>query len=374
MTDALPDTMNVTELTRMLVAFDTVNPPGNEQSAMAFCAELLSAGGFDCRLVPQGEGRCNLVATRGIGTGRALGFTGHLDTVPLGGAEWRHPPHAGVIEDGRLYGRGSTDMKGGVAAFLIAALEQTDPPPGGVALLITAGEETGSDGARHLAELGGLPPVGALIVAEPTANRAVPGHKGALWLRLRFHGVTAHGSMPERGVNAVSLAARALLRIEALDLGPAHPVMGAPTLNIGTIRGGLNTNSVPDLCEVTLDLRSVPGVDHAGLIAAIRSCLPQGAEIEPLIDLPAVWTDPETPWLEGITRESAAISGAETAPMAMSYFTDASIFTPALDGVPTVILGPGQPEMAHKTDEYVSVARLEEAVAIYRGALERWKG
>lgn len=366
--------MNVIDLTQRLIAFDTINPPGNEQAVMEFCADLLTAGGFDCRLVPQGPGRCNLVATRGLGQGRALGFTGHLDTVPLGGAPWRHPAHAGVIEDGRLYGRGSTDMKGGVAAFIAAALELKETPPGGIAMLITAGEETGSDGARRLAELGGLPQIGALVVAEPTANRAVPGHKGALWLRLRFHGVTAHGSMPERGVNAVSLAARALLQIEALDLGPAHPVMGPPTLNIGTIHGGLNTNSVPDLCEVTLDLRSVPGIDHAGLIAAIRACLPPDAEIEALIDLPAVWTDPATPWLDEITRESAVISGAETAPMAMSYFTDASVFTPALAEVPTVILGPGEPGMAHKTDEYVAVARLQEAVAIYRGALERWRG
>lgn len=365
--------MDVVELTRKLIAFETVNPPGNEAAAMAFCAGLLEAGGFACRRIEQGPGRSNLIATRGTGPGRALAFTGHLDTVPLGAAPWRHDPFAGRIENGNLYGRGSTDMKGGVAAFLLAALEGTTPP-GGVALLLTAGEETGSDGARRMAEAGGLPEIGALIVAEPTANRAVPGHKGALWLRLRFHGVTAHGSMPERGVNAIRLAAQALGRIEALDLGPAHPVMGAPTLNIGTIHGGLNTNSVPDLCEVTLDLRSVPGVSHAALIAAIRGVLPERTEIEVLIDLPAVWTDPGTPWLDEITRESAVLSGAETAPMAMSYFTDASILTPALGAPPTVILGPGAPEMAHKTDEYVSVARLEQAVAIYRGALERWKG
>ena len=364
--------MDVIELTQRLIAFDTVNPPGAERPAMEFCAGLLAAGGFDCRMIPQGPGRCNLIATRGTGTGRALGFTGHLDTVPLGAAPWAYAPHAGTVAEGRLYGRGSTDMKGGVAAFMLAALA-APPPPGGVALLLTAGEETGSDGARAMVGAGPLPPIGALIVAEPTENRAVPGHKGALWLRLRVHGVTAHGSMPERGVNAIGLAARALARIEALDLGAAHPVMGAPTLNIGTIAGGLNTNSVPDLCEVTLDLRSVPGVAHADLIAAIRALLPAGTEVEPLIDLPAVWTDPATPWLGAITRASAAISGAPTDPVAMSYFTDASVFTPALDGVATVILGPGDPAMAHKTDEYVSVARLHEAVAIYRGALACWE-
>lgn len=365
--------MDVVDLTRRLIAFDTINPPGAEAEAMAFCAALLEAGGFTYRLVPQGPGRSNLVAEKGTGAGRALAFTGHLDTVPLGAAPWRHPPHAGVIEEGRLYGRGSTDMKGGVAAFIVAALG-APVPPGGIVLLLAAGEETGSDGARAIVAAGPLPPIGALIVAEPTENRAVPGHKGALWLRLIFHGVTAHGSAPEAGVNAIEAAMVALAAIRQIDLGPAHPVMGRPTLNIGTIVGGLNTNSVPDRCEVTLDLRSVPGGDHARLVAQLRACLPEGSELHRIVDLPPVWTDPAEPWLAGLTAKSAARSGQPTAPSAMSYFTDASIFTPALAEVPMVILGPGRAELAHKTDEYVSLARLEEAVAIYHDALDDWEG
>ncbi|KEO54090.1 M20 family metallopeptidase [Thioclava pacifica] len=365
--------MDVVDLTRHLIGFDTINPPGQEAEAMAFCADLLRGGGFDVEVIAQGSDRCNLIATKGIGAGRALGFTGHLDTVPLGGAAWRYPPHDGLIEGGKLYGRGSTDMKGGVAAFICAALD-APVPPGGIAILLTAGEETGSDGARVMIEAGPLPPIGALIVAEPTANRAVPGHKGALWLRLVFHGVTAHGSAPEAGVNAIELAMAALTQIKALDLGPAHPVMGAPSRNIGTISGGLNTNSVPDRCEVTLDLRSVPGIVHDDLVAKIETCLPAGTELARIIDLPAVWTDPDDPWIEGITELSARVANQPSNPMAMSYFTDASIFTPALDAVPTVILGPGEPQLAHKTDEYVALSRLEEAVRIYRAALGQWEG
>lgn len=365
--------MDVTDLTRRLIGFDTINPPGQEAEAMAFCADLLRGGGFDVEIIAQGPDRSNLIATKGTGAGQALGFTGHLDTVPLGGSAWRYPPHDGLIEDGKLYGRGSTDMKGGVAAFLCAALD-APVPPGGIAILLTAGEETGSDGARAMVAAGPLPPIGALIVAEPTANRAVPGHKGALWLRLVFHGVTAHGSAPEAGVNAIELAMAALAQIKMVDLGSAHPVMGAPSLNIGTISGGLNTNSVPDRCEVTLDLRSVPGVVHDELVAKIEACLPAGAELSRIIDLPAVWTDPNVPWLAAITALTALEAGQPSDPMAMSYFTDASIFTPALDGVPTVILGPGEPGLAHKTDEYVALSRLEEAVRIYRAALGQWEG
>ncbi|WP_245510775.1 M20 family metallopeptidase [Antarcticimicrobium sediminis] len=366
--------MDVVELTRRLVSFDTVNPPGREAEAMRACAKLLSGAGFTCRDIPMGDGRSNLLATRGLTDGKAaLGFTGHLDTVPLGARDWRFPPHAATLSDGCIHGRGTTDMKGGVAAFICASLS-APPPPGGIALLITAGEETGSDGARVMVDAGGLPTIGALIVAEPTLNRAVPGHKGALWLRLSAQGVTAHGSMPERGVNAVMCMAHALAALDGIDLGATHPVMGAPTLNLGTIHGGLNTNSVPDFCEATLDLRSVPGVSHADLRAMISARLGPDIEIEPLIDLPAVWTDPAHPWMAAITAHSAAIAGAETVPSAASYFTDASIFTPALGEVATMILGPGDPGLAHQTDEYVSVDRLNEAQSIYTAAISDWNG
>jgi succinyl-diaminopimelate desuccinylase len=341
---------------------------------MRFCAELLAEVGFNCQLIPQGEGRSNLIATRGVGNGAALGFTGHLDTVPLGAAEWHYPPHESAIHDGRLYGRGATDMKGGIAAFIVACQTHTETPPGGIAILLTAGEETGGDGARVMVERATLPPVGALIVGEPTANRPVPGHKGAFWLTLRFQGVTAHGSMPQEGKNAIAMAAETIRKLSVIDLGPAHPVMGPPTLNVGTIRGGMNVNSVPDQCDVGLDMRSVPGVRHEDLMKLINDVLPQEASIDVNVDLQSIWTAPETPWIAALTRIAVDIAGADPSPSAVSYFTDASVLTPALDNPPTIILGPGEPTVAHKTDEYVLLSRLEEAVTIYRKSLEDWTG
>lgn len=340
---------------------------------MAFCAKLLSTHGFDCRIISQpGDNRSNLLATKGLDPATpALAFTGHLDTVPLGAAEWAHPPHAATVVGDLIYGRGSTDMKGGVAAFIRAAID-TPTPPGGVALLITAGEETGSDGAREMVSAGGLPNIGALIVAEPTLNRAVQGHKGAFWLRLRARGITAHGSMPEKGDNAVVKMAKAITKLEGFVPGAPHEVMGAPTLNIGTIKGGLNTNSVPDLCEVTLDLRSVPGVDHAVLKERLAELLGDEIEIDVIIDLPSVWTDPSNNWLSSLGAHTVTLAGAETAPASVPYFTDASIFTPALGNIPTVVLGPGDPALAHQTNEYVSIKRLEQAVTIYQAALLDW--
>lgn len=364
---------DVVALTQALIGFNTVNQPGQEAAIMAFLADGLGEAGFDCTLIPHAEGRASLIATKGLGTDLPLCFSGHLDTVPLGLAPWSHAPFGGEIEGDRLYGRGGTDMKGGVAAFVVAAIQAGDVP-GGIALVLTAGEETGSEGARWLTAAGHLPQAGALVIAEPTANRALAGHKGALWLRLVTQGVTAHGSTPHLGENAILKVAPTLQFLSGFDPGCTHPVMGDATVNLGTISGGLNTNSVPDRCEMTVDLRSVPGIEHAVLRERIAAGVGDEVTIEPVIDLPSVWTDPAQPWLARTIATAAEIAGADTRPAAAAYFTDASILTPAMGNLPTVILGPGEPDQAHKTDEYVLISRLREAVEIYVRMLDDWQG
>src|SRR5262249_34580404 len=232
------------ELTQELVRFKTINPPGDERACAERLASLLENAGFAVDLMPFGGGRAQLVARIG-GTAERLplGFTGHLDTVPLGSQPWSVDPLAAEIADGKLYGRGSSAMKSGVAAFVAASIALATSLTGtpGVVLLITAGEETGCTGAAALASGSKpLPQAGALLVAEPTGNRLLVGHKGALWLEAVTIGVTAHGSMPEKGVNAVYKAARTAAALQDFDFNFArHDVLGAPTLNVGTIHGGL---------------------------------------------------------------------------------------------------------------------------------------
>lgn len=350
---------NVVALTRKLVAFDTINPPGREEEAMRFCAALLESIGFACRLIDHGAGRASLIAQRGAEG--ALCFSGHLDTVPLGRAPWTHPAHEGVIEGDRLYGRGSSDMKGGVAACLVAAARTS----GALSVILTAGEETGCDGARWLAEAGLLPRARALIVGESTDNRPVPGHKGALWLKLSAHGRTAHGATPELGVNAIGLMAGTLSRLCTYQPAERHPLMGRASCNLGTLRAGINVNSVPDLCELTVDLRSVAGVEHAKLREEIHALCDAGIGIETLLDLPAVWTDPEEAWFADAAATASAVTGQATAVTCANYFTDASILKPAMGNPQVMILGPGSVDQPHGTDEYVYLSRLTEAVEIY---------
>ena len=182
-------TPDVIALTQALVRADTVNPPGHEDQCSLMLADLLQAAGYHCSLVEFAPRRTSLVARLGGRPDRPpLCFTGHVDVVPLGAAPWQHDPFGGEIVDGRLYGRGSSDMKGGVAAFTCAAIalaDQVREGPG-LCLVITAGEETGCEGAYHLAgsEAGRalLGSAGALVVGEPTGNAPLLGHKGAFWL------------------------------------------------------------------------------------------------------------------------------------------------------------------------------------------------
>lgn len=365
------------ELTRALVRIDTVNPPGNEARAIGLVRAELEPLGFRCAEAPLGPGRSSLVARAG-GTGRVLAFTGHVDTVPLGSRAWSVDPFGGAIIDGRLYGRGSSDMKSGVAAFVAAARDygRRDEGESGLLLVITAGEETGCDGARSVAETAGLlGTADALLIGEPTANVPLVGHKGALWLEAAAEGVTAHGSMPQNGVNAVVKAAELVMRLQDFDFNHMrHPVLGAPTLSIGTFHGGININSVPDRAVVSLDIRTLPGQSHDELRAQMSAFLGAETRVSTLLDLPAIWTAPEHPWVRRVCALAHHIAGVGGEPQGVCYFTDGSVLAAALGAPPAMILGPGEPDLAHQTDEYCRVDRIYEATALYAAILRDWYG
>lgn len=367
-------------LTQDLVRFNTINPPGAERACAEHLAALLEAAGFAVELVPFGEGRAQLLARIGGGADRLpLAFTGHIDVVPLGAQPWSVDPFAADIIDGKLYGRGSSDMKSGVAAFVTACIALADKLSAtpGVLLVITAGEETGCTGAAALAKTGGskadLGKAGALVVAEPTGNRPLIGHKGALWLEAETSGVTAHGSMPEKGVNAVYKAARAVTALQEFDFNVArHDVLGGPTLNVGTIHGGININSVPDRAAIGIDIRTIPGQSHATIRAQLASYLGADVTLNPLLDAQSLWTDPRDPWIREVFRATHDIAGFGNEVGTAPYFTDASVLTPVLGSPPTVIIGPGELVQAHQTDEYCFVSRIEQATEIYSRLVRNW--
>ncbi len=364
------------KLTQQLLRFNTVNPPGNEESCAKFVGSELEAAGFRVSYHAFAPQRTSIVATIGSGDKPMLGFTGHLDTVPLGNAPWSKDAFAGELDGDRLYGRGSSDMKSGIGAFITAALPHIADlkRSGGLTLILTADEETGCGGAYHLAKTPDvMGRIGALIVGEPTANYPYVGHKGAFWLQAKTRGVTAHGSMPERGDNAVYKAARAVSALEkfAFESSP-HALMGSPTLNVGTIRGGLNINSVPDEATIGIDIRTVPNVDHPALLKCLCRHLGPGVELSTLLDVGSVYTEPSHPWMQQIYDIVEPVLGERPVARSATYFTDAAALNPALGNPPAVILGPGEPQLAHQTDEYCLASRIGQGVEIYSQLIEAW--
>jgi succinyl-diaminopimelate desuccinylase len=299
-----------------------------------------------------------------------------MDTVPLGGAQWKRDAFGASLEGGRLYGRGSSDMKSGVAAFVVAALAQAERlrQSPGVTLVLTADEECGCGGAAHLArETNLLGRVGALLVGEPTANYPLVGHKGALWLEARTTGITAHGSMPERGDNAVYKAARAVDVLRQFDFAvEPHPLMGAPTLNVGTLHGGLNINSVPDRASIGIDIRTIPGQDHAGVRSKLQHVLGDAVELVPIVDVEAIYSTPESGWMQQVFAAAERQIGERPHARSATYFTDAAVLNAVYRDVPICVLGPGEPQLAHQTDEYCLVDRVEQSVDMYAELLRDW--
>jgi len=300
-----------------------------------------------------------------------------MDTVPPGGAAWQGPPLKARLSEGRIYGRGASDMKSGLAAMTAAVLQlaQISPRRTDVVMIFTAGEETGSEGAFRMVRDGALPSrIGALVVGEPSGNAAYLGHKGALWLRCQARGKSAHGSMPDQGDNAILKGARAVLALEGLLAhDPPHPELGRPTLNVGTFNGGTKINMVPDLADFTLDLRTVLGLDHGDLYRRVSDRMGPAVEASRLLDLPPVLTDENDPWVRNVLSLLER-KGASSQPGYVNYFTDASALTPALGTPPTVIIGPGEAAQAHQTDEWCEVNKIRQAVDIYLEIARTWCG
>tara|TARA_R110002050_G_scaffold300778_1_gene472535 strand:- start:3490 stop:4623 length:1134 start_codon:yes stop_codon:yes gene_type:complete len=361
-------------IAQKLVSFNTVNPPGNEGESANYIGGLLSSYGFSIEYIPFEGDRVHLIAEKGCSKeSPAVVLTGHFDTVPLGVKQWTVAPFEGTVKGNKLYGRGSSDMKGGLAAMVVAAiLAFTEGnPPSGVRLIFTSGEELGCQGAKQLvATHKNLGLASGIIVGEPTANVPAIGHKGGLYLNLSLTGKTAHSSMPHLGDNAIYKAARAILKVEKFDFrSEEDPLLGLPTINVGQVFGGMNINSVPDQAGFTIDARTTTKIDHQKLLKQLKAELGDEVAIETLVDLKAVSSDENDPFVQMVYSVCGISKGAEGYPKSLPYLTDGSVLQAAYNGVPTIILGPGQPEMAHQTDEFCYTAKIEEAVEIYKNII-----
>ena len=363
------------QLASDLVRLNTVNPGGGEAAAARLVAEFLSGCPVQTEFHELAPGRDSLIVRYGERDAGQLPlcFSGHLDTVPLGTAKWSRNPLSGEISDGRLWGRGSTDMKGGIAALVVAferlCRSGVSCP---VTLALTASEETGCQGANAIA--GKIGRVGGLIIAEPTNCSIATSHKGALWLRICAVGKAAHGSKPELGDNAIDSVVQALAGTrEVIRSAPTHSRLGPVTSNVGTIVGGTATNIVADRCEATVDVRLTPGLSATTVLNKIRAQLRHGVSVEPDLALDAIDSATDDPWILGVIRDASRVCGAPLAATSASFFTDASVLVPALGNPPVAIVGPGDPALAHQVDESCSVEAIDRATDLYELIGRNWQ-
>jgi len=368
---------DVVALAQELVRIDTTNPPARELPAAEHMAAWLAAAGLETRIQRFGADRANLVARlRGTGERPALMLSGHLDTVPVHDpAGWTVDPHGGLVRGDRLFGRGSLDMKGAVAAMSVAAKRLRARGvmlKGDVVVALTAGEETDSCGAELLCDAGWLDDVGMAVIGEPTDMDVGIGHRGALWVRVDVQGTSAHGSQPGVGLNAVQELLDWLepkSSIEQLVAEPVDDTLGAGSVSLNIIGGGTSANVIPDRAHAVLDFRTVPGQEHAAILSALHARGGAG-QVTVLRDGPPIKAPVGSSLVQASIAAVAEVTRAEPAVRGLPYMTDASTFGPRL-GIPTVVLGPGAERFAHIEDESIDIAALETASAVYEAIAER---
>jgi succinyl-diaminopimelate desuccinylase len=360
-----------------LLRLESYNPPGRELAVARAVVEQAQAWGLRAELIPLGDDRANLlVSLPEEAEGPTALLLAHLDTVPPGDLAWKHQPLSGDLVDGVLHGRGAVDMKSGLAALLAAMRDLVEVGRslrGRVRLVGVAGEEVDCAGAKHWLANGGMAGVEWLVVGEPTNLDLVVAHRGALWLELSAEGKTAHGSMPHLGINAIDHLIDLIRGLRGLDLShQPHPLLTPPTLNVGTIHGGVKTNVVPDRCTATVDLRTLPGQRHEQLIDAVLTLAREldeqtpGLKLEVRVanDMAAVETPVNAPIVQIFQQAAVGVLGRQVAVRGASYYTDASVLQPPT-GVPTVVFGPGDDRLAHQPNERVDVKQVVTAIRCY---------
>lgn len=363
------------EILADLIAFDTTSRNSN-RPLIDYVMSYLRAFGVEPLLVwNEDRTKANLWATIGPDVPGGVILSGHTDTVPVDGQVWTSDPHVMVERDGRLYGRGTCDMKGFVASAMalvpkIAGAGLKRP----VHLAFSHDEELGCIGVRSLIEhLKGQPiRAGYCLVGEPTDMRPVIGHKGGRSYRVKIRGREAHSSLAPQAVNAISYAAELIVFLDSLGErfkhGPSDPLYDVThsTLSTGIIHGGTAINIVPRDCEVTFEFRYLDGFDPDAIMAEIHEMveqrlLPRMRSVAPEADIsfeniysyPNFEIDPTHAWVSSVKNLAGSNAEAKVA-----YGTEAGYFSGSL-GIPTVVCGPGSITEAHKPDEYVSLAQLQ---------------
>ncbi|MGH3458125.1 M20 family metallopeptidase [Aeromicrobium sp.] len=364
-------------LTQDLVRVPGENPPGEEAATAAVLATAAESCGLTVESDEAAPDRPNLIVTLAGGDGAGLLLLGHTDVVPVGTA-WSGDPFSGDLRDGRIHGRGSTDMKGGLAACLVAmdAVRRAGVEPRGPVLLaaLVDEEDTGL-GIRHHMAHGSMPPLAGCIVAEPTDLQTVIAARGDSYLDYRVRGRAAHAGSPSDGRNAITGASRIIADLQQWHeslAAEAHPLAGPATVSVGTISGGQGTSIVAAECHLTADRRLLPHEAPDAVLAEAQTRLDAldlarddlDADLTMAMAMPGFATGADEPWVRSVDAALADAGGPGLPLGGWTAACDGGFV--AERGIPVVVLGPGSvSEQAHRADESVAVDELVTAARAY---------
>ena len=358
-------------LLQELIQIKSVNPPGNENKIANFIKKFLLKNNINSELVPLEEGRSSVIAKIEGEEERNITLCGHIDTVRVKEEDWAKPAFQGLIENGKMYGIGASDMKGGVAAILYAAVllkRRGIVPKKTVQLALTADEEWGYRGAKDLVEGGYFDRTDFLIIAEPSNLQVSTGEKGELWIKAKFYGKSAHGSTPEVGVNTIIPGSEFVVKVtERYEKRfETDPFWGKTSMNVGQFQGGVQVNIVPNYSEIKLDFRVISEEDKEKAVELVRKT---GEEIakkykvqfaEEIFNYHSlIFTSSGDSYLKKFLQAAGAREVIIT-----KYCTDGATIIP-IKRMPFIIFGPGDIAQAHQNDEYIELESLYRAVDIF---------
>jgi acetylornithine deacetylase len=372
----------LTQLLADLVAINSINPDlvsggAGERACAEFVADWCQRADLEVHIHEVQPNRPNVVAiARGSGGGKALMLNGHIDVVGVAGMTEPFTPR---IEDGRMYGRGAFDMKCGVAASMIATRNALKGGlRGDVIFTAVMDEECGGLGTQDIAR---RYRADAAIVTEPTDMQLVIAHKGFVWLEIETHGVAAHGSRPDLGVDAICKMGRVLVELEQLGkrlrAHVSHPVLGSSSVHAGLIRGGQEASSYPASCVVSVEWRSLPSESPDFVEAQINDIVRRLSADDPdfratvrrKLDLAPMNTPPDAPIAQLIRTQTQRVAGVLPPDVGMPYWTDASTLSQV--GIPSVLFGPIGAG-AHAVEEWVDLKSVEQCAEIYTHIAREW--
>ncbi len=373
---------DLSQLISQLVAIDSINPdlvPGSagEAAGAAFIADWSRREGLEVHVEEAAPGRPNVIAiARGSGGGRSLMLNGHIDTVGIAGMPAAHTPR---VADGRLYGRGAYDMKASLAACMVAVAEARQLNlRGDVLLTAVADEEFASLGTQALVKNWRAD---AAIVTEPSHLRVCVAHKGFVWIDIETHGVAAHGSRPDLGVDAIAKMGHLLVWLDHLDrslrASPSHPLLGSGSLHASLISGGQELSSYPERCRLSVERRTVPGETAESVLAQIRSLVDRVAEDDPRFSASAWVTLTRDPFeidvgaaiTQTLLGAATDVLGAMPDVYGDTPWYDSAILSAA--GIPTVIFGPSGAG-AHAVEEWVDLHSVAQCADVLLNTAARF--